>query len=100
MESGAQGDPFSAHHGLVARKVSTAGEPGDAGDGALGSAEMSRIGTLAEYEHDCHVAASLGLAVVDNSLLARDSVICKNRCGGMTQAARIVAQSQQVGRDV
>ena len=46
---------------------------------------MSRSGTLAEYEHDCHVAASLGLALVDNPLLARDSVISKHRCDQMTQ---------------
>lgn len=42
-----------------------------------GFAGMSLSGTLAEYEHGCHADASLGLAFLDNSLLARDSVICK-----------------------
>ena len=42
-----------------------------------GPAGMSHSWTLMEYEHDCHVAASLGLAIVDDRCVARDSVIRK-----------------------
>ena len=50
-----------------------------------GLAAMSHIGTLAEFKHDCHVAASLGLALLDHGCLARGIVSGKSGCGGLTQ---------------
>ena len=58
---------------------------------ASGPAAMSYGGTLAEFKHDCHVAASLGLALMDDGLLARDFVIRKRWCGGLSHAAESVA---------
>jgi hypothetical protein len=54
--------------------------------------------TLMEFKYCCHVVASLGLALLDVSLLARDSVICKQGCGGLSHMALIVAHRQQVSR--
>jgi hypothetical protein len=62
----------------------------------LGLMEMSRSGTLAELEHDCHVVASLGLAVLDVRLLPRDSVIGKRDVAGCRRRDATVARKTQV----
>lgn len=77
--------PGSEHQGWGAIEVSAVEETEVAWGRASGSRAMPRGGTLAEFKHDCHVAASLGLAFMDVSLLARDFVIRKRGCGGLSQ---------------
>ena len=49
-----------------------------------------------EIKHDCH-GASLGLAVVDDLLVAHRFVTRKQMCGAMSHLILIVAQQQQFG---
>ena len=90
--------PGSGHHDVLARNVRGRKDRGGLGSEASTSRAMPHMRTLAEFEHDGHAVASLGLALMDGSLLALDSVIRKQGCGGLSHLPLNVAHQQQVSQ--